>query len=1315
MDARQKKSKLKALTEWRKAHPIIRNNNGKFCMINTSNSLQEYDAKKEELENFELSLQQDERDDEIDVEFDKSNIIIMNDGENNDDEEEEEELTQRNVINNIVFKRHSILQQIENIQMTLQRYQSPDDDKIQFTDQSNATKGEFARAFSLMCSTLRLNNTEQITLLEFMQKFNPYQALPIRTSNFGNTISTVQNYVPPSNRLLKFDACVAGCVVFVDKRYEHLRRCPTCNLKRYNKCILASCKSIPYDECPHSDIGREATSFVYYRPIIPLLIKLLEKPDFIVALNYKFIKQNENNYEDVQDGQHYKDNYSEMDTIFSNFCRNDTSKNKWTKVNILICQFYDGVKLFDHKVVDFWPLLITILNLPPTIRNQIGVGTFLLSTFSNSTSSEAERYLFENCFIAELLELYNGITINNTYFVQVRLIQHCLDTKALGKQLNCQEATSICGCPFCRVLPGSSRYQYFKKVVYSGFRILLPEENLVRFIGRSRLCCPPGFYGTSSNVVEVEKHKQNNIEAYNAYSVNLKKIVDNLKPNYISVYDQRLMRSKQFIFSCIPNSETTNLQIQRFYLETQQQNNKPTEEPFYQWFHSQEDDTTNPYHHSKFSGAMYFVHCDLRPVVDLMRRTQIEFENDGMAADNLSKRIPIKDRHVNGVKGSWPFKILPYANVKYQVCYDGFHCLFGIAKHIVLIVKGDKATNGFQQYCKETKTFSTFFNNNNVPPIYPWILTPVEQSKVDAWIDAILIPKSYSESFQMDRLFAATGYVRGKTFIDVFSILIDYLNLAMSTIPEEYRNFFSMLGSEFRELLAFSFCDEKIEELHHKIIETLCVYEGLFSEKECQFMFHEILHLSRHIPIMGPLHGWWTYSGERSMSFIKKFVPIGGRAFEKSCIEAYNHCESAITEETAFRSNFYENDVRFSFNEINQQLEFNFQLFYFFTPICFKKPKYFPEFNNFEQECLIKVLLTEIFKIADNHLDALQRSSFYRLFNIFNKTKNYNNKQSKCSFKTWLYLVSLYDGGNEGCKKNFPLNEDEKELLTRLERFIEGSSKYDNNNNNTKEEGNNNKYNFIKKTEIKTANSIVELLEIQNNFKIYKNAVIYGKRFSARDVSYSEKAQMIKDPKQYGSSLFRYKTSNEKNNLQTFENWSMTDDHSSWCRYRISSFNYRIDGNKYNELFNSTNINDCYGRLNYFFRINCETDDILHGLGIANVAPRICSKIKLVDRIPCDEYINLSTKELNNSCNTFIPITNIYPTPILISPFDKNDLPIVIKHKTNLLKKNQYSDTNKLSYFLANDLKPSEIINKEQQRIFDKMKYKINNNSSNDQ
>jgi hypothetical protein len=945
-----------------------------------------------------------------------------------------------------------------------------------------------------------------------------------------------------------------------------------------------------------------------------------------------------------------------------------------------LSQFYDGVKIFDYKVAEFWPLLITILNLPATLRNQPGVGTFLLSILTNKPDCPAEKYLFINCFVEELKVLEKGIVINDIYFVQVRLIQHCLDTKAVGKQLNVHETNSVIGCPLCRDLPGSYRNE-LEKCVYSGVRYLLPHDNWSRFAGRTRVCCPPWFYGTCAD--NAVKHKSDNIEAYNAYSeLDLKLLNDNLLKtgNFDTPYQQRLMKSDN-LKSCVPNSDDNNLRIIQF---------NSAKSAKYQWYHNKidVDDDKNPYFHGSFSGQLYFVHCDIRPQVDLKRRTQDEFDSDGVRAEELSKlRIPLKNRHVNGIKGRWPFSRLPYANIKYDMCFDSFHCIFGMCRHFIQILKGERSNSKLDKYCQATKTFPFLYNDNkNVP----WVLSKTEALKIDAWIDAILVPKSYNDQFQLDRLFQATGYVRGKSHIDTFSILINYLNLSLpAQMPQAYKNFFSMFGSIISELLSFSVCPTNIEELHFKFIETMAVYEGLFSEKECNFIFHESLHLARHITIMGPLNGWWTFAGERTNSFVKSFVPkTGGRSFDKSCMNAYNSSEEAITE-TAFGAEFYAKDKRITFNEVTQQLEFDFDVFYFFSPKTFRKPYFFPEFSGIEKESLLNVLLSEIYKTTSNHYDALQRSSLYRIYDqycIIIKNNNKINKQQPHSFHYWLNLVRLFLDNGERKTQITDNNTQEQFLLGQIENLIR---------NNT-----------FKENEIKTASSIMDLIEFQT-LTMYKNAYIYGNRFSARDESYSEKFEMVKDNSRYGSTTNSYKYNNEKNNLNILKNWSSKDDYSSWCRYRLLNYTTNTDNNG---SFSISGCKDYYGRLNYFFRCFCETDDIVHGLGIANIVPCTFEKKNLVDKISCKEYKVLTKQETNDSKITFVPVTNIYATPILIAPFDESDKPIVISTNKILLKQNLLSETNQISHIYAIDLIPND----SKDKIFQQKKYKIYNNYSKD-
>jgi hypothetical protein len=76
--------------------------------------------------------------------------------------------------------------------------------------------------------------------------------------------------------------------------------------------------------------------------------------------------------------------------------------------------------------------------------------------------------------------------------------------------------------------------------------------------------------------------------------------------------------------------------------------------------------------------------------------------------------------------------------------------------------------------------------------------------------------------------------------------------------------------------------------LEKQIIETVCLFEAMFTEAECSFMVHEIIHLAPHIKLMGPVKGWWTYAGERAMHFVKKHVNSGGgQAFDKNAMQKY--------------------------------------------------------------------------------------------------------------------------------------------------------------------------------------------------------------------------------------------------------------------------------------------------------------------------------------------------------------------------------------------------------------------------------------------
>jgi hypothetical protein len=331
------------------------------------------------------------------------------------------------------------------------------------------------------------------------------------------------------------------------------------------------------------------------------------------------------------------------------------------------------------------------------------------------------------------------------------------------------------------------------------------------------------------------------------------------------------------------------------------------------------------------------------------------------------------------------------------------------------------------------------FNKNGYKP--PWKLTKSNKFKVEAWINSILVPSTYSNHFQIKNIFSHMGLLRGNSFITIFTVLVNFLNLSLpKSLPDAYKAFFSMIGSDICDLLAPSLSVEDVQSIHNKVMESVCVLEGLFSEKENTFIVHEIMHLAEHIPEMGPLHGWWTYAGERSMSFVKSFVPIGGRSFDKTAMMQYNAVESVITAK-AFLGNFYEDDTEatnavLSMSECGKFLEYDNNKFAMFQKINSKQEQE-EAFSDLEKDYLLDCLLGEIHKVCSDDADAGEKSTLFQLhyaYTWLEKKKQLQQNPKIQSFKDFIYTVRMLSNTNKTvlCAKYF----DPDSILTPQEARI---------------------------------------------------------------------------------------------------------------------------------------------------------------------------------------------------------------------------------------------------------------------------------------
>ena len=268
-------------------------------------------------------------------------------------------------------------------------------------------------------------------------------------------------------KYIKISICPGACMAFIGSDVCDLRRCKFCNLKRYSPCTYLSCRYRNYDDCPHRDDVKTPKKNVFYRPLLPLLKDLLETKYFSDYCSHalKYVTANpwrageEYVYSDLLSGKEAQKHVVEMHEQFLRY-RNALSEiEDIVEVSLIASDDYDGVEMMKRTrgFQYFWPLFISFVSLPPSLRGKYGIGSFFAGFNTTNPGSRVENFLFRDCFVPELQKFEEGVRLQvngKNYFIQIRLLVHVYDTKAKEKLERFSGTNSYGGCIKCRGNPG---------------------------------------------------------------------------------------------------------------------------------------------------------------------------------------------------------------------------------------------------------------------------------------------------------------------------------------------------------------------------------------------------------------------------------------------------------------------------------------------------------------------------------------------------------------------------------------------------------------------------------------------------------------------------------------------------------------------------------------------------------------------------------------------------------------------------------------------------------------------------------------------
>ena len=859
-----------------------------------------------------------------------------------------------------------------------------------------------------------------------------------------SALPALKDYNRKVNRWFSFDQCINDCCVFVGTPTFNMFACPHCHARRYRACTRSKCKGRGNDDCDHLLDNGIAFKKLHYRMLIPLFIDLINTKYFVAALHYQnecLHGSEEKYYSDILDGDVAKEHLNSMDLNFKAWCREneDTTLDvKPIPVSLLLMDFYDGGQLFKYRTCNFWGLFTSIINLPPTYRGKVGISTFLSAVYGGR-HTKAERFLFSDLYCEELRILFEGyeyISLSGTrYFIQARLIFHSMDTKALEPAFCMQSMTnSRYGCPYCRNCHGQHNSW---KTFFSGNRNFLPMDSYLRYFGQSGTCCPAGFYEPESKQWFVDEGFLSDSQPITAES---------LMDKATSSRSKKRKDREDFCEPC-DKDETRAEWIKEFLQGSAK----------YFWSHQDSGFTFDDVMRLKLREWIFYRHFDLRPQVKYRRITKDEHLKAACEARDLNVKKRAVKMKVHGFTDVWSFERLPYSDFARNSSPPPEHAIEGVVKRCFEYMFGfytEKAPSKRiykkkkkkkkeeeeeeEEQVQEQKTYvplyrPSYHSGNDTDSRPPYSCSSDQYNMCRAWLKCARIPTTIADrsdwvvDLELRNLFKMSQW---KIFISVYwSFCVSIL----STVTQQYRWFFRMVGNDICKLLSFSVSKDSIDNLQLDIIEMISLWESFFQPSENFFQLHQIMHLVSSIPLFGALHSWSELFGEQALGKLKKIKKVtnsGGQSYERYIMEKHVDREldilgrfysSAVNDTKKTAANY---KTKVSFDCEKGQLKFKVMQFNIFDPENASSNVPFPDA---EIDHLVAILLMEIRKRYKGNENECSRCSI--LYHVISAMSSNSSPYSHLSFSNMLRMVV-----QEGYKDD-AFSKEQVDFVIRLLQF----------------------------------------------------------------------------------------------------------------------------------------------------------------------------------------------------------------------------------------------------------------------------------------
>lgn len=903
-----------------------------------------------------------------------------------------------------------------------------------------------------------------------------------------------------------------------------------------------------------------------------------------------------------------------------------------------------------------------------------------------------------------------------SYLLQSRLIQFLFDLAEFSKSINMHVQNSKEGCPICHGAKGISRF----KVIYSGDRCKLPFNHYLRNFGQTACCCPPDYYSQDKKD-DVKKRKFYGSSLYGS---------SKKEKTFNEIMNMTKDDKDKYRSTIIRISDATEVQLKKarvaqdmpilaapFFFNVCDTDN---EERILRYLYA--NDTVNVetiyLHYNEvpvdiWKYALYYEFCDFRRQQSMARKdTTFHKENAILAIAN--------NQHSKGVTGSFYGFLSNHVKLETHVNIDPAHTLAGMFGYIILLWGGQRPSpsDAFNKYCEDAKIFpcmwdSEYKDPNNRGDLYPWQISTASQNKIDAFLCSLHIPLGTSQHFEVKTIFTYSGLLKFSVKLKLITALMPVIVL-WSGMALPYKAFFTMFSGDIVNLLSPVHDLSKVDELTNRLIETVCIYQGLFPPSEHCMVVHHLMHLAAPIATHGLVSNFSTIGGERALSSIKRFAKKGGANLETSLFHRLNEdhrfksksiFDFSVKGKKLFSSSFPKMfdsfreyvTVQSTENENCRSIEYNPFCMKIPSPFEYKKKKFQDSsggMTNLEGNYFLDTLIHEIVKQTEGKADAEAKSKLFWLYSKYLEKKHLAQyktiadhvKMSSAthSFYHFISLLRNIERIERGEILNILVEDEElkdsrpvgyvqdREFLQKIKDEEGGWFTF---NANSKDDYQGEYY---------LLTNLSKYLQYRNSHRMNTKCIIYGGAFHGRGFKYRETKKADKKM-------------NDNHNLM--ESWCLSNYSSSWIQYRHNGIKYgKINIDDHEVYGTKTRDNSSFALMNFCFQLILPSEKILHGVKIASITTINHSykpvwKAKgdnnktpfphtsLSSQIPYVTIDNTSVGNRTPKSRIFVPFTDIYASNIATIGVDEDHKPFrnarndLSKKSFNILKK-EFSQKN---------------------------------------